>query len=73
MKDLSHKTTLSGVKILATAQFSADMAQNLLDACQQSGCGNTVALEISTAGVWCRTDAGFRLFIGSTTPVHKTN
>jgi len=70
MKNLSLRVVPTKVQVLAEAEFTQDMAENLLSVCSAFSDGEPVTLQICNKGVWGRTAAGMRLFIGSTTIMH---
>lgn len=70
MKNLSLHVALTKVQVLAEAEFTKDMAENLLSMCSAIPDGHSVTLQICNKGVWGKTSAGIRLFIGSTTIMH---
>lgn len=70
MKNLSLRVVPTKVQVLAEAKFTQDMAENLLSMCSAISEGQPVTLQICNKGVWGKTSAGMRLFIGSTTIMH---
>jgi hypothetical protein len=74
MKNLSLHIAPTKVEVLAEAEFTPDMAENLLSMCSAIPDGHSVTLQICNKGVWGKTSAGIRLFIGSTTNIYgETN
>lgn len=55
-----------GVKIHASAEFTADMAENLVSIFQRTGDDERVTVNISNMGVWAVLGNGMRVFIGAT-------
>lgn len=70
MKNLSLRVASTKVQVLAEAEFTQDMAENLLSMCTALPEGQPVTLQICNKGVWGKTSAGMRLFIGSTAILH---
>ncbi|MFD1481015.1 hypothetical protein [Paracoccus nototheniae] len=52
--------------IAAEANFTVDMAQNLVTMFEHLGKGEEVTVKLSNKGVWAVTPQGVRMFIGST-------
>ena len=53
------------LSVLASAEFTADMAEGLVRMCAHARDGERVVLQISNRGVWGVTSRGVRIFIGS--------
>ena len=66
MADLTKLVRPRGVVIAAEANFTIDMAQNLLSMFAHVQDGQEVTVKFSNKGVWAVTPEGIRLFIGST-------
>lgn len=66
MADLTKLVRPRGVIIAAEANFTIDMAQNLLSMFVHVQDGQEVTVKFSNKGVWAVTPEGIRLFIGST-------
>lgn len=66
MKDLSKLVRPRAVTIAAEANFTSDMAENLLSMFKHLEEGQEITVKLSNAGVWAVTPEGIRLFIGST-------
>lgn len=66
MKDLSKLVRPRAVTIAAEANFTSDMAENLLSMFEHLKEGQEITVKLSNAGVWAVTPEGIRLFIGST-------
>lgn len=66
MADLTKVIRPRGVVIAAEANFTIDMAQNLLSMFAHLQEGQEVTVKLSNKGVWAVTPEGIRLFIGST-------
>lgn len=66
MRDVSSKVTPRSVAITAEANFTVDMALNLVAMFEQVGEGEEITVKFSNKGVWAVTPFGVRLFIGST-------
>lgn len=66
MRDISSRIRPRGVTIAAEANFTVDMAQNLVTMFAHLGEGEEVTVKLSNKGVWAVTPQGVRMFIGST-------
>ena len=66
MKDICSKVRPRGVTIAAEANFTLDMAQNLVIMFSHLGEGEEVTVKFSNKGVWAVTPQGVRMFIGAT-------
>ena len=66
MKSVADRVTPKNLTVLASAEFTPDMAENLLQMCAQAREGEGVVLQICNWGVWAVTSHGIRMFIGST-------
>lgn len=66
MGTIADKVMPRGVTILASATFSADMAENLVTMFEQIGANEVIEVKFSNKGVWAVTPQGMRLFLGST-------
>lgn len=66
MRDVSSKVIPRSVTITAEANFTVDMALNLVAMFEQVGEGEEITVKFSNKGVWAVTPLGVRLFIGST-------
>lgn len=66
MVDITKKVQPRGVIISAEANFTVDMAQNLLSMFSHIQDGQEITVKFSNKGVWAVTPEGIRLFIGST-------
>lgn len=66
MKDVSKLVRPKAVTIAAEANFTCDMAQNLLAMFEHLKAEQEITVKLSNAGVWAVTPDGIRLFIGST-------
>lgn len=66
MADLTKRVQPRGVIIAAEANFTIDMAQNLLSMFSHLQDGQEITVKFSNKGVWAVTPEGIRLFIGST-------
>lgn len=66
MKQIADRVRPRGVKIHASAEFTADMADNLVSIFQRTGDDERVTVNISNMGVWAVLDNGMRVFIGAT-------
>lgn len=66
MRDISNRVRPRGVTIAAEANFTVDMAQNLVTMFEHLGEGEEVTVKLSNKGVWAVTPQGVRMFIGST-------
>lgn len=66
MKSIAERVTPKNLTVLASAEFTPDMAENLLQMCAQTREGEYVVLQICNWGVWAVTSHGIRMFIGST-------
>jgi len=65
MENLIKSIQTRGVVISAEANFTQDMAENLLSMFTHLEAGQEVTVKFSNKGVWAVTPAGIRLFIGS--------
>jgi hypothetical protein len=66
MKTIAERVTPKNLTVLASAEFTPDMAKNLVQMCAQAREGECVVLQICNWGVWAVTSHGIRMFIGST-------
>lgn len=66
MKQIADRCRPRGVKIHASAEFTADMADNLASIFQRAGEDERVMVNISNMGVWAVLSNGMRVFIGAT-------
>ena len=66
MTDLTARVRPRGVVISAEANFTADMAQNLMSMLAHLQEGQEITVQFSNTVVWAVTPEGIRLFIGST-------
>ncbi|MTE01707.1 hypothetical protein GIY56_15565 [Paracoccus sp. YIM 132242] len=66
MKSIAERVTPKNLTVLASAEFTPDMAENLVQMCAQAQEGEYVVLQICNWGVWAVTSHGIRMFIGST-------
>ena len=66
MKSIEDRVRPKAVTISAEANFTVDMAQNLLTMFSHLSEGQEITVKFSNAGVWAVTPHGIRLFIGST-------
>lgn len=66
MMDITKRVQPRGVIIAAEANFTVDMAQNLLSMFSHLQDGQEITVKFSNKGVWAVTPEGIRLFIGST-------
>lgn len=71
MKTIADRVTPKGLNVVARADFTSDMAANLMSMCEHLGDGETISVEICDWGVWGKTGNGMRLFLGSTTAMQK--
>lgn len=68
MRDISSKVIPRSVTISAEADFTIDMALNLVTMFEHVAEGEAITVKFSDKGVWAVTPLGTRLFIGSTKP-----
>lgn len=68
MKDITARVRPKGVTIAAEANFTVDMALNLVTMFSHINEGEEVTVKLSNKGVWAVTPQGVRMFIGATQP-----
>ncbi|CAM3299876.1 hypothetical protein PANO111632_13020 [Paracoccus nototheniae] len=66
MRDICSRARPKGVTITAEANFTVDMAQNLVTMFSHLDEGEEVTVKLSNKGVWAVTPHGVRMFIGAT-------
>nr|WP_111298312.1 hypothetical protein [Paracoccus saliphilus] len=66
MNQVADRIRPREVKVHASAEFTADMAENLCLVFQCMPEGERLVVSFSSAGVWAVTSQGRRIFIGST-------
>lgn len=73
MKNVADRVRPKGLKVLAHAEFTSDMAMNLMSMCNSLREGERLVVEICDWGVWGKTTEGIRLFLGSTTALNESD
>jgi hypothetical protein len=71
MKTIASRPNPKGMKLVASARFTQDMASNLLEMCKHLEEGETITLELFEWGVWGKTETNVRLFIGAAEPLQE--
>ena len=66
MNSITSRVNPKGLKLLAKAEFTRDMADNLVSMYSEDGGEQVVSVEIYDWGVWARSGDFVRLFLGST-------